>query len=84
MGVDLVFVLLFVPIFRMVTKKSSEFNWAMATGYRIIGSGMNAQEAYKAINSEHNLGLNIVGFIHSNEGEKLEDILKECLFYAMI
>ncbi|HGH4812487.1 TPA: undecaprenyl-phosphate galactose phosphotransferase WbaP, partial [Klebsiella pneumoniae] len=34
----------------------------------IIGSGVNAHEAYKAINSETNLGLNIVGFIHSNGG----------------
>ncbi|HFQ7674748.1 TPA: undecaprenyl-phosphate galactose phosphotransferase WbaP, partial [Klebsiella quasipneumoniae] len=29
----------------------------------IIGSGKNANEAYKAINSEKNLGLHVVGFI---------------------
>ncbi|MCP6513926.1 UDP-phosphate galactose phosphotransferase, partial [Klebsiella pneumoniae] len=34
----------------------------------IIGSGTNAIEAYKAINSERNLGLIIVGFIHSDDG----------------
>jgi undecaprenyl-phosphate galactose phosphotransferase len=33
----------------------------------IIGSGPNAHEAYKAINSEHNLGLKIVGFIDSSD-----------------
>jgi undecaprenyl-phosphate galactose phosphotransferase len=32
-----------------------------------IGSGANAQEAYKAINSERNLGLVIVGFIETTE-----------------
>jgi undecaprenyl-phosphate galactose phosphotransferase len=39
----------------------------------IIGSGANAQEAYKAINSERNLGLVIVGFIETTE-ELLEKI----------
>ncbi|HIH6649315.1 TPA: undecaprenyl-phosphate galactose phosphotransferase WbaP, partial [Klebsiella michiganensis] len=34
----------------------------------IIGSGENAHEAYKAISSERNLGLNIVGFIASEGG----------------
>lgn len=34
----------------------------------IIGSGDNAFEAYKAISSERNLGLNIVGFIASEGG----------------
>jgi undecaprenyl-phosphate galactose phosphotransferase len=38
----------------------------------IIGSGANAQEAYKAINSERNLGLVIVGFIETTE-ELLEN-----------
>ncbi|MCP5705582.1 UDP-phosphate galactose phosphotransferase, partial [Klebsiella pneumoniae] len=37
----------------------------------IIGSGKNAQEAYKAINSENNLGLNVVGFISNAEDHKL-------------
>ncbi|MCP6014406.1 UDP-phosphate galactose phosphotransferase, partial [Klebsiella pneumoniae] len=37
----------------------------------IIGSGKNAQEAYKAINSENNLGLNVVGFISNAEDNKL-------------
>ncbi len=65
-----VFVLLFVPIFRMVTKRVLNLTGLWQRDTWIIGSGMNAQEAYKAISSEHNLGLNIVGFIHSNEGEK--------------
>lgn len=39
----------------------------------IIGSGDNAYEAYKAISSEKNLGLNIVGFIASGEGVAAEE-----------
>ncbi|MBZ6064196.1 UDP-phosphate galactose phosphotransferase, partial [Escherichia coli] len=34
----------------------------------IIGSGINAHEAYKAISSERNLGLKIVGFIETEGG----------------
>lgn len=44
----------------------------------VIGSGSNAYEAYKAISSERNLGLNIVGFIASeggyNPGDKIDNI----------
>lgn len=33
----------------------------------IIGSGKNAQDAYKAINSEKNLGLKVVGFVSTDK-----------------
>ncbi|HBR0925850.1 TPA: undecaprenyl-phosphate galactose phosphotransferase WbaP [Klebsiella quasipneumoniae subsp. quasipneumoniae] len=63
-----VFVLFLVPVSRMITKRILDaFNlWRRDTW--IIGSGINAHEAYKAINSERNLGLIIVGFIHSDGG----------------
>ncbi|VUT02173.1 undecaprenyl-phosphate galactose phosphotransferase WbaP [Klebsiella spallanzanii] len=63
-----VFVLFLVPVSRMTTKRVLDaFNlWRRDTW--IIGSGINAHEAYKAINSERNLGLIIVGFIHSDGG----------------
>lgn len=63
-----VFVLLLVPIFRMATKRLLNLIGVWQRDTWIIGSGLNAHEAYKAISSEHNLGLNIVGFIHSDGG----------------
>ena len=42
----------------------------------IIGSGKNAYEAYKAITSERNLGLNVVGFVSDEQmqGEQRKTI----------
>ncbi|HBM2932596.1 TPA: undecaprenyl-phosphate galactose phosphotransferase WbaP [Klebsiella michiganensis] len=62
------FVLIFVPTSRMITKSvlNTLSYWQRDTW--IIGSGDNAFEAYKAISSERNLGLNIVGFIASEGG----------------
>ena len=42
----------------------------------IIGSGTNAYEAYKAISSERNLGLNVVGFVTDEQmqGEQRKTI----------
>lgn len=42
----------------------------------IIGSGKNAYEAYKAISSERNLGLNVVGFVTDEQmqGEQRKTI----------
>ncbi|EOD8995836.1 MULTISPECIES: undecaprenyl-phosphate galactose phosphotransferase WbaP [Klebsiella pneumoniae complex] len=63
-----IFVLILVPVFRMLTKYVLD-SWGLwQRDTWIIGSGPNAHEAYKAINSEHNLGLKIVGFIDSSEG----------------
>lgn len=63
-----IFVMLLVPIFRMMTKRilNAIGYWQRDTW--IVGSGENAQEAYKAISSERNLGLNIIGFISSEGG----------------
>nr|WP_287854994.1 undecaprenyl-phosphate galactose phosphotransferase WbaP [Klebsiella sp.] len=62
------FILFFVPSFRMLTKRILDFfgYWQRETW--VIGSGSNAYEAYKAISSERNLGLLIVGFIESPGG----------------
>ncbi|MCF6691501.1 undecaprenyl-phosphate galactose phosphotransferase WbaP [Raoultella terrigena] len=65
------FVLLLVPLARMITKRILDAFGLWRRDTWIIGSGTNAQEAYKAINSEHNLGLIIVGFI-SIERESLQ------------
>ncbi|HFE7249669.1 TPA: UDP-phosphate galactose phosphotransferase, partial [Klebsiella pneumoniae] len=64
-----VFVLLLVPVFRMTAKRilDSLGLWRRETW--IIGNGPNAQEAFKAISSERNLGLEIVGFIASDDHE---------------
>lgn len=61
-------ILLLLPISRMATKLFLDKigYWKRETW--IIGSGSNACEAYKAISSERNLGLNIVGFIESKGG----------------
>ena len=60
------FVLILVPISRMITKYILDSWGVWQRDTWIIGSGPNAHEAYKAINSEHNLGLKIVGFIDSS------------------
>ncbi|WP_109240867.1 undecaprenyl-phosphate galactose phosphotransferase WbaP [Klebsiella michiganensis] len=68
-------ILLFVPICRMVTKKCLDiFNlWKRTTW--IIGSGDNAVEAYKAIKSEHNLGLEVVGFVSTESKDNEETFI---------
>lgn len=62
----LIFILL--PMCRMFTKRVLDSCGLWQRDTWIIGSGNNAVEAYKAISSERNLGLNIVGFIYCNEG----------------
>lgn len=59
-------VLVLVPTLRMTAKLILyKLNlWQRDTW--VIGCGANAQEAYLAINSERNLGLNIVGFVASD------------------
>lgn len=52
-----VFVLILVPVFRILTKYILDLWGLWQRDTWIIGSGPNAFEAYKAINSEHNLGL---------------------------
>ncbi|EPH0466237.1 undecaprenyl-phosphate galactose phosphotransferase WbaP [Klebsiella quasipneumoniae] len=72
-------ILLLLPVSRMVTKVFLDRlgYWKRETW--IIGSGPNACEAFRAISSERNLGLNIVGFIESqggvSAGETFDNIL---------
>ncbi|HDV1805575.1 TPA: undecaprenyl-phosphate galactose phosphotransferase WbaP, partial [Escherichia coli] len=63
-----IFILLLVPFSRILTKYllNKLGYWQRDTW--IIGSGNNAIEAYKAIISEKNLGLKIIGFIASEGG----------------
>ncbi len=68
-----VFAAALVPLLRMTAKYilNSLGLWMRDTW--IIGNGKNAHEAYKAINSENNLGLNVVGFVDvddNNNGSK--------------
>ncbi|AYZ19793.1 MULTISPECIES: undecaprenyl-phosphate galactose phosphotransferase WbaP [Klebsiella] len=58
-----IFVLFLVPTLRMITKRVLDVFGLWRRDTWIIGSSTNAIEAYKAINSERNLGLVIVGFI---------------------
>ncbi|EMD1843445.1 undecaprenyl-phosphate galactose phosphotransferase WbaP [Raoultella planticola] len=67
-----IFVLFLVPTSRMVTKRILDIFGLWSRETWIVGSGINAHEAYKAINSERNLGLNVVGFINSSEENTLE------------
>ncbi len=72
------FVLFLVPAMRMGTKRFLDYFNLWQRDTWIIGSGVNAREAYKAISSERNLGLVIVGFINSEEefkfGESIDGI----------
>ncbi|HBM2924891.1 undecaprenyl-phosphate galactose phosphotransferase WbaP [Klebsiella oxytoca] len=63
-------VVILVPSLRMITKKIlSKFDlWMRDTV--IIGSGDNAIEAWKAINSESNLGFRVVNFVSSHESSQ--------------
>lgn len=60
------FAALLVPLARMLTKwlLNKMGLWQRETW--IIGNGKNAVDACKAINSELNLGLNIIGFVSTN------------------
>ncbi|MBE1187383.1 UDP-phosphate galactose phosphotransferase, partial [Escherichia coli] len=76
-GLTWAFVLLFLPLARMATKRVLDVFGLWHRETWIIGSGANAQEAYKAINSERNLGLVIVGFIATtgefSENKNIDD-----------
>ena len=65
------FAALLVPLARMLTKwlLNKMGLWQRETW--IIGNGKNAVDACKAINSELNLGLNIVGFVSTNNKSKV-------------
>ncbi|HEC2597210.1 undecaprenyl-phosphate galactose phosphotransferase WbaP [Raoultella ornithinolytica] len=71
-----VLVLILVPTSRMITKFILDKLGLWQRDTWIIGSGLNAREAYKAICSERNLGLNIVGFISSSSENPDEKIIE--------
>ncbi|MGG2263704.1 UDP-phosphate galactose phosphotransferase, partial [Escherichia coli] len=58
-----VLVIILVPLLRIATKiiLNKLGLWLRETW--IIGSGKNAREAYKAIYSEKNLGLGVIGYV---------------------
>lgn len=62
-----IFIMILVPLARMLTKRTLDFFGLWRRDTWIIGSGPNAQEAYRAISSERNLGLVIVDFISGDE-----------------
>ncbi|TCP95519.1 undecaprenyl-phosphate galactose phosphotransferase [Cricetibacter osteomyelitidis] len=55
---------IFVPLFRVLTKQFIIKNGLFAKDLVIIGSGKNALEAYQAISDEKYLGFNIKYFVH--------------------
>lgn len=88
-GLTWLLTLILVPILRMAMKRilNKLGYWQRDTW--VIGSGENAHEAYKAITSERNLGLNIVGFIASEggipSGKKIDgiDVLPNNIHWLM-
>lgn len=63
-------ILVVLPFARMLTKFVLDKLGLWQRETWIIGSGDNAWEAYKAINSERNLGLKVVGFIATEGGKQ--------------
>lgn len=61
-------ILILLPLARMSTKRLLDSMGLWRRDTWIIGSDSNAREAYKAISSERNLGLVIVGFVASDGG----------------
>ncbi|WP_154955368.1 undecaprenyl-phosphate galactose phosphotransferase WbaP [Klebsiella grimontii] len=70
-------ILILVPLARMITKRVLDSLGVWKRDTWIIGNGDNAHEAYKAISSERNLGLNIVGFISSGEGTPVSQYIEK-------
>lgn len=60
------FVLMLVPSLRMLSKKCLDLMGLWRRETVIIGSGNNAIEAWKAIDSEKNLGFRVISFIASD------------------
>ncbi|MEB2368316.1 undecaprenyl-phosphate galactose phosphotransferase WbaP [Klebsiella pneumoniae] len=60
-------VFILVPVFRILTKKILDTCGLWKRQAIIIGNGDNALEAWKAINSEKNLGFDVVSFVAVEE-----------------
>jgi len=68
------FAIMVVPLSRIIVKHILDLFGLWMRDTWIIGSGKNAKEASNAINSERNLGLNIVGFVSSEDDENVYSI----------
>lgn len=68
-------ILVVLPFARMLTKFVLDKLGLWQRETWIIGSGYNAWEAYKAINSERNLGLKVVGFIATEGGKQAHETI---------
>ncbi|HCA1450487.1 TPA: undecaprenyl-phosphate galactose phosphotransferase WbaP [Klebsiella pneumoniae] len=77
LAVTWIFVLFFVPTFRMLTKKCLNFFGLWKRETIIIGDGNNAVEAWKAINSESNLGFNVTSFVSSTSKDHLKNHIND-------
>ncbi|HHT0105264.1 TPA: undecaprenyl-phosphate galactose phosphotransferase WbaP [Raoultella planticola] len=60
-------ILFFLPLSRMLSKRILDRLGLWKRDTWIIGNGENAREAYRAISSENNLGLIVVGFIKAEK-----------------
>ncbi|HBY0419143.1 undecaprenyl-phosphate galactose phosphotransferase WbaP [Klebsiella sp. 2019SCSN059] len=70
------FAAVLVPLFRVGSKwVLDRFGFWLRDTW-IIGCGKNACEAYKAINSEHNLGLHVIGFISTDVKQIIHEQIK--------
>ncbi|HBQ1688276.1 undecaprenyl-phosphate galactose phosphotransferase WbaP [Klebsiella aerogenes] len=67
------FVLFLVPALRFFTKKFLDLFGVWKRDTIIIGDGNNAIEAWKAINSESNLGFNVISFVAGSHKVKTQD-----------
>lgn len=66
-----IFALVLVPLARMTIKWALDYYGVWSRDTWIIGSGKNAREAYKAINSEANMGLKVIGFVSTEPSDEL-------------
>ncbi|MFZ4257955.1 undecaprenyl-phosphate galactose phosphotransferase WbaP [Raoultella terrigena] len=72
-----VLIIFLVPVARMASKRLLDAFGLWQRDTWIIGNGINAYEAFKAINSERNLGLAIIGFISSDPNDKAVKEIEE-------
>ena len=66
-----IFAVIEIAVMAFTTWSFSRYLWMRDTW--IIGNGNNAHEAYKAITSEHNLGLKIVGFVEVSKPNVVQE-----------
>jgi len=62
-----------MPVARMITKRVLNSLGLWQRDAIIIGTGPNAREAFKAVKSDKHVGLRVVNFISTEEGDKPGD-----------